>query len=72
MEDFETGELIAIDTGSEAVRTWYRREVARQISARDALFKRLGLDFVSVVTGTPYITPLVEFFRRRARRMRFG
>ena len=44
----------------------------QQKVARDTLFKRLGLDAVGVRTDRPYITPLVEFFRRRARRMHAG
>jgi len=70
VEDLETGELVAVDTSSRAVREHYRREVARQRTQRDALFKRLGLDSVAISTAQPYMRPLGEFFRRRAARMR--
>jgi uncharacterized protein (DUF58 family) len=70
MEDLETGELVSVDTSSRAVRDSYRREVARQRAQRDALFKRLGVDAITVSTAQPYMRPLGEFFRRRAARMR--
>lgn len=68
-EDLETGELIPVDTADPAVRAAYRRQVEQQKAARDGLFRRLGLDAISVRTDRPYITALAEFFRRRARRM---
>ncbi len=70
MEDLESGELVAVDTSSKRVRDAYKREIAQQKSARDSLFKRLGLDAITISTGKPYMAPLGEFFRRRAARMR--
>lgn len=69
-EDLETGELVPVDTSSVRVREAYKREIAKQRATRDSLFKRLGLDHVSLSTGKPYIVPLAEFFRRRAARAR--
>lgn len=71
-EDLETGELIPVDSKSPAVREAYKRQALQQRLDRDTLFKRLGLDAVGVRTDRAYITPLVEFFRRRARRMAAG
>jgi uncharacterized protein (DUF58 family) len=68
-EDLETGELIAVDTSNARVREAYKKQVVQQKVARDTLFKRLGLDNISIATHKPYIAPLAEFFRRRARRM---
>jgi uncharacterized protein (DUF58 family) len=68
-EDLETGELIPVDTSSPRVREAYRQKVTQQKVARDALFKRLAIDHIPLYTHRPYITPLAEFFRRRARRM---
>jgi uncharacterized protein (DUF58 family) len=70
LEDLETGAVVAVDTSSRVVREAYRQKVARQRTQRDALFKRLGLDSISVSTAQPYMRPLGEFFRRRAARMR--
>jgi uncharacterized protein (DUF58 family) len=71
-EDLETGYLVPVDTSSRHVRDWYKRDIAKQRAMRDGLFKRLGLDHVHISTARPYITPLAEFFRRRAQRMRYG
>jgi uncharacterized protein (DUF58 family) len=68
-EDLETGELIPVDTSSPRVREAYRQRVTQQKVARDTLFKRLAIDHIPLHTHRPYITPLAEFFRRRARRM---
>lgn len=68
-EDLETGELYPVDTSSARVREAYKRQVVQQKVARDTLFKRLGLDHIPIATHRPYIAPLAEFFRRRARRM---
>jgi hypothetical protein len=54
------------------VREAYKRQALQQKVNRDTLFKRLGLDAVGVRTDRPYISPLVEFFRRRARRRHAG
>lgn len=72
MEDPETGELFEVDTSDPSVRELFKREMARSRSARDGLFKRLGLDAISLSTDRPYIAPLAEFFRRRAQRMRYA
>ncbi len=71
-EDLETGELAPIDTSSRRVREYYKREMTRQRVQRDGLFKRLGMDHIAISTARPYIVPLAEFFRRRAKRMRYG
>jgi uncharacterized protein (DUF58 family) len=71
-EDLETGELVPVDTSSAAVREAYKKRIVQQKVARDTLFKRLGLDHIAIQTHRPYITPLAEFFRRRARRMHAG
>ncbi|MBI5516422.1 MAG: DUF58 domain-containing protein [Deltaproteobacteria bacterium] len=71
-EDLETGALIPVDTSSPRVRDAFRRKVTQQRAGRDTLFRRLGLDHISIQTHRPYITPLAEFFRRRARRMHLG
>lgn len=77
--DAETGEPIQIDTSSAAVRESYAQQAARDQEQLDALFRRVGVDFIRVATGfsTPdergdeyaYVQPLLAFFRRRARRL---
>jgi uncharacterized protein (DUF58 family) len=71
-EDLETGEIVPVDTSSRRVREFYKREMARHRTSRDGLFKRLGLDHIAISTARPYIIPLADFFRRGAKRIRYG
>ncbi len=67
-EDTETGQWVQIDTSSGEVRRRYREQSREQRTVRDKMFQRSSLDSISVYTHQPYMTPLVNFFRRRAHR----
>ena len=68
LEDPETGERISADTSDRRLMEAFRSEVSRQSEARQKLMRRLGLDSIRVSTDRPYVRPLEEFFRARARR----
>jgi uncharacterized protein (DUF58 family) len=68
-EDPESGEVIAFDTSGPGAAD-YARRVKRAQSEREALFRRLKMDFINVRTGTPYVGALVKFFEARERRLR--
>jgi uncharacterized protein (DUF58 family) len=68
-EDFESGQVLEFDTGGPE-RKEYERLVRRGRDERDALLKRLKVDYVNVRTDRPYVDALVAFFRARERRMR--
>lgn len=68
-EDVETGEVVLFDTDGPG-RARYGAAVRRAREERDALFRRLSMDFVSVRTDRPYVAALVAFFRARERRLR--
>lgn len=67
-EDFETGESVVIDTSSARVRAHYAHEMRRSRETAIRLFTKLGLDHCIVRTDKPYVTPLRDLFRRRAKR----
>jgi len=67
--DPETGELVAFDTSGPEARAFVA-ESQRQRAAREALFRRLSLDGISVSTDRPYLPALTSFFEARARRLR--
>jgi uncharacterized protein (DUF58 family) len=69
LEDVETGEVIAFDSSS-ADRRRYAAQVKEARAAREALFRRLRMDFVNVRTDRPYVAALVAFFRAREMRLR--
>ncbi|MBN1825805.1 MAG: DUF58 domain-containing protein [Candidatus Eisenbacteria bacterium] len=68
MEDAETGERLFLSTGNEAFRLAYAERRRRDDARLRSLFRRVGVDLVEVSTEGGYVDPLVEFFRRRARR----
>ncbi len=67
--DPETGELVAFDSSGQEARA-FAAESRRQTEARDALFRRLSLESISVSTDKPYRPALTSFFEARARRLR--
>jgi uncharacterized protein (DUF58 family) len=68
-EDVESGDVVAFDTAGPG-RERFRDAVARGRTDREALFRRLSMDFVNVRTDQPYVGALIAFFRARERRMR--
>lgn len=67
-EDFETGELIEVDTSSPAVRAAYVDQIAKERANREQLFRRLRLDYLTVYTDQPYVKPIADLFRLRQKR----
>jgi uncharacterized protein (DUF58 family) len=68
LEDAETGEIILVDTGSEAVRKRYNSLGQKRSDYFKELFASMGVDSVEISTGRDYVPRLVQFFRMRARR----
>jgi hypothetical protein len=69
VEDLETGEVLEFDTGGPE-RRQYAALVKKRADEREAVMRRMSLDFVNVRTDRPYVDALVAFFRARERRMR--
>jgi uncharacterized protein (DUF58 family) len=69
LEDPETGELVVFDTSGPEGRAFAAESRAIR-AAREALFKKLDLDAISVSTDRPYLPALTSFFEARARRLR--
>lgn len=67
-EDPETGEVVFVDTFNPEFRRRYRKEMERNEQQLDELFRQASIDSVDVVTGKPYLEPIVELFQRRALR----
>jgi uncharacterized protein (DUF58 family) len=68
--DPESGRRFIIDTGSPAVRDGYAEQARRDNASVAALFRRLGVDEITLQTDVPYASALLGFFRRRERRIR--
>jgi len=68
-EDSETGERILLDTGSRQVRDHFSQAAFERKTNLRSLFRSVGVDSVEISTATPYVEPLIQFFKRRARRI---
>ncbi|HQJ46000.1 MAG TPA: VWA domain-containing protein, partial [Ignavibacteriaceae bacterium] len=68
ISDSENGNERWIDTGSRRVRTMILNERLENEKQRDSVFIKSGLDKIEVTTDANYIQPLVQFFRRRAKK----
>jgi uncharacterized protein (DUF58 family) len=67
--DPETGELVVFDSSGPEARA-FATAAREQQASREALFRRLSLDAISVSTDRPYLPALTTFFEARARRLR--
>ena len=70
LEDVETGELLLVDTGSLRVRSSYRERNLQAFQGRRDLFRRIDVEAIGVQTDRPYLDAILQFFRRRERRLR--
>lgn len=68
VENPETGERRRIDFSSPGVRRHFEKFVAARKDARERLFKKLSMDFVSLQSDREFVKPLVSFFRARSKR----
>ena len=66
--DSETGAERWIDTSSKRVRSQMILDRKASEKIRNSIFVKSRLDKIEVTTGSNYIQPLVQFFRRREKR----
>jgi uncharacterized protein (DUF58 family) len=68
--DAESGQRLELDTSLGQVRRGFA-ELARKRRAEVlALLRSCKVDSVEIFTDRPYLQPLVQYFKRRERRMR--
>lgn len=68
LEDPESGEIAVVNTSDPDFRERFAERTRRQRSELDRALRRSKVDVVDVVTGRPYVRPLMRFFEERARR----
>lgn len=66
--DAETGQERWIDTANNNVRQRINLNRLEREKRRKSLFISSGLDSIEISTGSNYIQPLVQFFKRREKR----
>ena len=69
LRDPETGEEVWVDAGSPATRMRFQERMEAEAASLRRLFRRLRVDEVEVRTDQPYVGPLLDFFRRRERKL---
>jgi uncharacterized protein (DUF58 family) len=67
-EDFEDGARLTVDLGSKAVREQFALNSRKMLAKQDEMFRRNGIDCITVWTDRPYITDIIRFFRKREAR----
>ena len=70
IRDAETGEIACIDTSLPWVQAIMRENWDKNQDRLQKLFKSHRMDHITIETGTPYDVPLMQFFRKRAKRIR--
>ena len=68
LTDAETGDERWIDTSNNKIRLMLKQKRKELIKKRKSLFVSSRLDSIELQTGQNYITPLVQFFKRREKR----
>ena len=69
LEDAETGEVLMVDTGSREFRREFAARADEDVSALTRGFQLIDLDFINIRTDQSYIVPLINFFKKRERRL---
>ncbi len=72
LRDAESGERVWIDTSNRWVRKHFAEEAERRLNEFSQLCGRHGVDEIRLDVTRDYARPLVQFFRRRAKRMAKG
>jgi uncharacterized protein (DUF58 family) len=70
LEDAETHEVVVVDAGSAGLRKLYRSRARLKRSRLEAAFRSAGVDHIDLFTNQPYAPALMEFFRKRALRLK--
>ena len=68
LQDAETGEQFLVDSSRREVRAYFAQQQEREDQQRRALFRRNGIDEVSIDITKSYVDPLVRLFHERVRR----
>jgi len=72
LRDAETGERVWIDSGNRWVRKHFAEEARQRLANFSQLCGRNGVDEIRLDVTQDYARPLVQFFRRRAKRLAKG
>lgn len=63
--DAETGEVRWLNTNNANVRKKYKLWWIQKESAQNEIFRRSGVDYVTIRTDQDYVRPLIQLFKQR-------
>jgi hypothetical protein len=67
LKDAETGKYVWVDSSSRKIRKIYADFWNKHVLNRlDTLFKKCGVDYVSINTKEDYVKSLMTLFKKRA------
>lgn len=69
LEDAETGETFTLKA-KKSFKERFKGAWDERKEKRNTIFSAIGMDHIELETGTPYINPLIRFFKTRERRFR--
>ncbi len=69
-EDAESGERALVNTSDRRFRAAFQESALRTRNRLEEIFRKTKVDVIEVRTGQPYVEPLMQFFRQRAKRFR--
>lgn len=68
LQDPESGQVVDIDTTDRKLRSAYNKAVESARGETATIFSRQKIDSVDLANGAPYLTPIVQLFKKRASR----
>ena len=71
LEDPETGKRLNIDSSDHFFMAQYLKRKAERSQALQKLFIQANVDSINITNGTSYIVPLIQFFKRREKRLSY-
>lgn len=69
LKDAETGETLLIDTFDDNLRKGFQLLSEKGFQEKMEMFRSAGVDYIDIRTDTPYIDPIMKFFRLREKRL---
>ena len=70
LEDAETGERVLVDTHRKRTRDAFAARGRDDDASLDSLLRGIGVEALQISTDRPYMRDVLNFFRRRERRLK--
>lgn len=71
MEDPETGKRVIVDTDDREFTDNYAAKINAKQETLEKTFNSAKMDYINLSTDKSYIMPLIQFFKRREKRMAY-